>query len=250
MLFEAIPGHKREPVEHVRVLKGRIDGRSDNPIAAARINVHLGDLGKLAGAENPDIRHAPTSLHEIFSAKRSSMARGPLRDKMAMNADARGSPGEKGLRRLSVCVINPRYEPSFWGFDFARALMPERNGYSNVTGALPAVAALTPSHCDIRLLDENVEPIDYEGALAARRHWRHRHDRAGRAHAGDLVRTRTCRPSSWSAVPMCRWRKIGLPGCAMCDLSARRKRPGRPFSLRSRPVSRSRNATSSRTRPT
>ncbi len=80
----------------------------------------------------------------------------------AINVEARGLEGEKRLRRLSVCVINPRYEPSFWGFDFARPLMPGRNGYSNVTGALPAVAALAPPHCDVELLDENVEPIDYE----------------------------------------------------------------------------------------
>jgi len=66
------------------------------------------------------------------------------------------------MRRLSVCIVNPRYEPSFWGFDFARPLLPGRKRYSNVTGALPALAALAPPHCDVVLLDENVEPIDFE----------------------------------------------------------------------------------------
>ncbi len=66
------------------------------------------------------------------------------------------------LRRLSVCIINPRYEPSYWGFDFALPLMPGNKRYSNVTGALPALAALTPTHCDVVLVDENVEPIDFK----------------------------------------------------------------------------------------
>ncbi|MGA2185823.1 MAG: radical SAM protein [Bryobacteraceae bacterium] len=71
----------------------------------------------------------------------------------------------KPLRRLSVCLINPRYTPTFWGFDFALPLMPGKKSYSNITGALPALAALTPPHCDVKLLDENVEPIDYEALL-------------------------------------------------------------------------------------
>jgi radical SAM superfamily enzyme YgiQ (UPF0313 family) len=65
------------------------------------------------------------------------------------------------LRRLSVCIINPRYDPSYWGFDFSLPLMPGGKRYSNVTGALPALAALAPPHCDVELIDENVEPIDF-----------------------------------------------------------------------------------------
>jgi radical SAM superfamily enzyme YgiQ (UPF0313 family) len=68
----------------------------------------------------------------------------------------------KRLRPLSVCIINPRYEPSFWGFDYALPLMPGNKRYSNVTGALPALAGLAPAHCEVVLLDENVEAIDYE----------------------------------------------------------------------------------------
>ena len=75
-------------------------------------------------------------------------------------------PGQTGtakpLRPLLVCIINPRYEPSFWGFDYALPLLPGNKRYSNVTGALPAVAALAPAFCDVELLDENVEPIDFE----------------------------------------------------------------------------------------
>jgi radical SAM superfamily enzyme YgiQ (UPF0313 family) len=81
-----------------------------------------------------------------------------------MNSQAEGGRlgASRPLRRLSICIINPRYEPSFWGFDYALPLMPGNMRYSNVTGALPAIAALTPSSCEVTLLDENVEPIDYE----------------------------------------------------------------------------------------
>ncbi len=66
------------------------------------------------------------------------------------------------MRPLSVCVINPRFEPSFWGYDFALPLMPGGKRAWVVTGALPALAALAPPHCTVRLLDENVEPIDFQ----------------------------------------------------------------------------------------
>jgi radical SAM superfamily enzyme YgiQ (UPF0313 family) len=81
---------------------------------------------------------------------------------MSKQSNFAHSEDSKPLRRLSVCIINPRYEPSFWGFDYALPLMPGNKLYSNVTGALPAIAALTPPYCDVTLLDENVEPINYE----------------------------------------------------------------------------------------
>ena len=65
-------------------------------------------------------------------------------------------------RRLSVCIINPKFEPSFWGFEFALPLMAGDIRSWVVTGALPALAALAPPHCDVTLIDENVEPIDFD----------------------------------------------------------------------------------------
>ena len=64
--------------------------------------------------------------------------------------------------RLSVCLINPRFEPSFWGFDFALPLMPGQKRCWVVTGALPALAALVPENCDVELIDENVEALDFD----------------------------------------------------------------------------------------
>jgi radical SAM superfamily enzyme YgiQ (UPF0313 family) len=68
-------------------------------------------------------------------------------------------------RPLAVCLINPKFQPSFWGYDFALPLMPGDKRSWVVTGALPALAALAPPHCSVTLIDENVEPIDF-AALA------------------------------------------------------------------------------------
>lgn len=73
-------------------------------------------------------------------------------------------PGSEGCvpRRLSVCLINPRFEPSYFGMEHALPLMPGDKRCWNVTGALPALAALAPPYCDVTLLDENVEDIDFD----------------------------------------------------------------------------------------
>jgi radical SAM superfamily enzyme YgiQ (UPF0313 family) len=59
-----------------------------------------------------------------------------------------------------MLLINPANGPSFWGLDHACALMGRR--YSNAPLALLTVAALCPEHWDIRLVDENVEPVDLD----------------------------------------------------------------------------------------
>lgn len=82
---------------------------------------------------------------------------------MAQPRDAvSGSPlRNHSPKRLSVCLINPRFEPSFWGFEFALPLMPGDKRSWVVTGALPALAALCPPNCEVNLVDENVEEIDF-----------------------------------------------------------------------------------------
>jgi radical SAM superfamily enzyme YgiQ (UPF0313 family) len=66
------------------------------------------------------------------------------------------------MRPLSVCLINPRFEPSYWGYDHVLPFMAGDKRCWTVTGALPALAALAPPHCTIELIDENVEPIDFD----------------------------------------------------------------------------------------
>ena len=67
----------------------------------------------------------------------------------------------KTARTLSICLINPKFEPSYWGFDYALPLYPGNKRCTMITGALPAVAGLVPTGHEVVLLDENVEPIDF-----------------------------------------------------------------------------------------
>jgi radical SAM superfamily enzyme YgiQ (UPF0313 family) len=64
------------------------------------------------------------------------------------------------IKRLNIGLINPKFEPSYWGFDYALPLYPGNKKCTMVTGALPHLAGLVPDH-DVVLLDENVEDIDF-----------------------------------------------------------------------------------------
>jgi radical SAM superfamily enzyme YgiQ (UPF0313 family) len=68
-------------------------------------------------------------------------------------------------RRLSICLINPRFEPSHFGNEHALALHPGDKRCQMITGALPTLAGLVPDGHHVELLDENVEDIDFD-ALA------------------------------------------------------------------------------------
>jgi radical SAM superfamily enzyme YgiQ (UPF0313 family) len=67
----------------------------------------------------------------------------------------------QATKRLSICLINPQFEPSYWGFDYALPLYPGNKKCTMITGALPHLAGLTPNH-EVYLLDENVEEIDFD----------------------------------------------------------------------------------------
>src|SRR2546427_11387839 len=67
-------------------------------------------------------------------------------------------------RRLSICLINPRGQPSYWTLDF---VMPfygrgRKRRYFMPSGAVLGVAGLTPPEHEVVIIDENVEPIDFE----------------------------------------------------------------------------------------
>jgi radical SAM superfamily enzyme YgiQ (UPF0313 family) len=66
------------------------------------------------------------------------------------------------MRSLKVAIINPKFRPSFWGYDHALPLQHGDKRCWVVTGALPALAAAAPEHCCVTLIDENVEEIDFE----------------------------------------------------------------------------------------
>src|SRR5438132_10851194 len=59
-----------------------------------------------------------------------------------------------------IVVINPRFDVSYWGLEHA---LPLFGKLANLpVAALPLLAALTPPGHTVTLLDENVEPIDFD----------------------------------------------------------------------------------------
>jgi radical SAM superfamily enzyme YgiQ (UPF0313 family) len=64
-----------------------------------------------------------------------------------------------------IVLINPRFEISFWGFEYALPLFGKRANVPVV--ALPLLAALTPPEHHVTIIDENVEAIDFERCARA-----------------------------------------------------------------------------------
>jgi radical SAM superfamily enzyme YgiQ (UPF0313 family) len=59
-----------------------------------------------------------------------------------------------------IVLINPRFEISFWGMEQALPFVGKRANLP--VACLPLLAALTPGEHTVTLIDENVEPIDWE----------------------------------------------------------------------------------------
>src|SRR5262245_39052076 len=59
-----------------------------------------------------------------------------------------------------VVIINPRFEVSYWGLEHALPLLGKNANLP--VACLPLLAALTPPGHTVTLLDENVEPIDFD----------------------------------------------------------------------------------------
>jgi radical SAM superfamily enzyme YgiQ (UPF0313 family) len=59
-----------------------------------------------------------------------------------------------------IVLINPKFEISFWGLEHAISMAGKRA--ITPVAALPLLAALTPVEHRITLIDENVEPIDFD----------------------------------------------------------------------------------------
>ncbi len=59
-----------------------------------------------------------------------------------------------------IVLINPRFEISYWGMEHALPFLGKRANLP--VACLPLLAALTPQEHTVTLIDENVEPIDWE----------------------------------------------------------------------------------------
>lgn len=64
-----------------------------------------------------------------------------------------------------IVLINPRFEVSYWGLEHVLPLVGKRANMP--VACLPLLAALTPPEHRVTLLDENVEPIDFDRVARA-----------------------------------------------------------------------------------
>src|SRR5215218_9230960 len=77
----------------------------------------------------------------------------------------RASASRTTAKMTEIVIINPKFEVSFWGLEYAVELLGVR---ANVpVAALPLLAALTPPEHSVVLVDENVEPIDFDRCARA-----------------------------------------------------------------------------------
>ncbi len=60
----------------------------------------------------------------------------------------------------NVVFINPRFNVSYWGLEHALPLMGKKANLP--VACLPLLAALTPPEHQVTLVDENVEPLDFD----------------------------------------------------------------------------------------
>lgn len=68
---------------------------------------------------------------------------------------------QESVQTLRVCLINPKFEPSYWGFEHSLPMYPGDRRSTMINGALPTLAGLCGLHT-VRIIDENVEPIDWD----------------------------------------------------------------------------------------
>ena len=59
-----------------------------------------------------------------------------------------------------IVFINPRFEVSYWGMEYALPFIGKRANLP--VACLPLLAALTSGEHTVTIIDENVEPIDWE----------------------------------------------------------------------------------------
>ena len=64
-----------------------------------------------------------------------------------------------------IVIINPRFQTSYWGLEHAVAFLGAKAVLP--VASLPLLAALTPPEHTVTLIDENVEPIDFERCARA-----------------------------------------------------------------------------------
>ena len=64
--------------------------------------------------------------------------------------------------RKKILFVYPRFPTSFWSFSYIRRI----GGFEAVMPplGLAILAALTPPDFDVEIVDENIEPVDFDAA--------------------------------------------------------------------------------------
>jgi radical SAM superfamily enzyme YgiQ (UPF0313 family) len=65
-------------------------------------------------------------------------------------------------RSLSICLVCPRFEPSFFGMEYALPVLPGDKRAASFPGALPLLAALATAAHAVTIVDENVEELNFD----------------------------------------------------------------------------------------
>ena len=69
------------------------------------------------------------------------------------------------MRIADIVIINPRFDVSYWGLEYAMPFLGAKTVLP--VASLPLLAALTPLKRAVTLIDENVEPIDFDRCARA-----------------------------------------------------------------------------------
>ena len=62
---------------------------------------------------------------------------------------------------MKVYLVNPLFHPTIWSFEGLQPFTGTR--FLTTPLGLATVAALTPKHWEVEIVDENVESIDFDG---------------------------------------------------------------------------------------
>ncbi len=71
-----------------------------------------------------------------------------------------GAPGPAPRTAADIVLINPRFDGSYWGLEYALPLLGKRAAMP--VASLPLLAALTPSPHTVTVIDENVQALDFD----------------------------------------------------------------------------------------
>ena len=120
-----------------------------------------------------------------FAPNRRPTGAGPEVVVVRLSAGSGSLVIDCGTHMADIVFVNPRFEVSYWGLEHALPLIGKRANLP--TACLPLLAALTPAGHSVSIVDENVEPLDFDRLAAGRYRGADGHERAADPDAGDSL---------------------------------------------------------------